>query len=163
MKTYKQFNEEVENLDELWGALAAAAKLGKGIKGALGAAKAAKAAGAASKAAKTVKAANTTSRTVQSGNTVAKGSKMRGNPRLKGKPPSGRRPSGAKPDGPNQSANPNIRRKMQGGANKFAKRKALDLGNYIKDKAISSVRAGLRPNVGTANSTTGNAPEVVVK
>ena len=165
MKTYKQFTEEVENLDEIWGALARVVQMGaKGAKfgaKARGAAGAAKATGTASKAAK---ASNTTSRATQAGNAVAKGSKMSGNPRLKGKPPTGRPPITSKPDGPKKFADPNMRRKMGKGIRNFAGRKAGDIGNWAKDQAKKGIRAALTPEVGTASTTTGDgAPDVVVK
>jgi len=170
MKTYKQFNEEVENLDELWGALARVAQMGAqaakvGAK-ARGVAGAARSAGTASRA---TQAGNTASRATQagktasrapSGNKVAPGSKMRGNPRLKGKPPSGRPPITSKPDGPNKFADPNLRRKLQRGAGNLAKRGLGAAGRF----AGGIVKDALKPKAsGTEDSYTGSGPKVVVK
>ena len=168
MKTYKQFNEEVENLDELWGALARVAQMGAkaakfGAK-ARGVSGAARSAGTASRA---TQAGNTASRATQagktasrapSGNKVAPGSKMPGNPRLKGKPPSGRPPITSKPDGPKKFADTNLRRKLQKGAGNLAKRGLSAVG-----KGAMSALTTPTPR-GTAQSATGDgAPDVVVK
>jgi len=171
MKTYKQFNEEVENLDELWGALARvaqmgaqAAKVGAKARGVAGAA--ARSAGTASRA---TQAGNTASRATQagktasrapSGNKVAPGSKIPGNPRLKGKPPSGRPPITSKPDGPKQFADTNLRRKLQKGAGNLAKRGLSTVAGTVGD----IVRDALKPKPSeTEGSYTGSAPKVVVK
>ena len=158
MKTYKQFNEEVENLDELWGALARvaqmgakAAKFGAKARGVSGAARSAGTASRATQAGKTASRA-------QSGNKVGPGSKMPGNPRLKGKPPSGRPPITSKPDGPKKFADTNLRRKLQKGAGNLAKRGLSAVG-----KGAMSALTTPTPR-GTAQSATGDgAPDVVVK
>jgi hypothetical protein len=170
MKTYKQFNEAVSAIR-----LAQLALKGKG--GAAAAKMAADGLKAGSKLAPKTKAlpgkaSSALTKVKPPGGKPPSGVPPKALPGTsssaltKVKPTSGdimkakRPPSRAKPDGPNQFADPNMRRKLQKGAGNLVKRglgaAAGVAGDILKD--------ALKPKASeTEDSYTGSGPKVVVK